>query len=544
MTGDAVSTATATKSTVSEISRIAGFAVLMVLLILIITTRSWLEPVVVLASIGIAIIINAGTNLIFGEISFVTNAAGSILQLAVSLDYSVFLMHRFEECKSRIPAESKGSASDTAVQTVSKSDTAASAMVEALCKSTGSIASSGLTTVVGFLALVLMKFQIGPDMGLALAKGIAISLLTVFTFTPALILAMHGLIDKTRHRAFLPDFKKFGRLVMRITIPAACIFVLAIIPAFALSNSNSHYYGSSHIFANDTQVGSDKEEIVKEFGKKDTYALMVPKGDTVTEDKLTAALEDIPQVTEIKSYGETLSSIVPYEAMPDNISSQLISDDYSRMALSVNVDFEVDETFALVKKIRETAHEYYGNDYLLAGEGVSTCDLMETTTADTLKVNIVAIAAVLLVLIIMLRSLLLPVILVLSIETAIWINVAIPAVMGDHVFYIAYLIISSVQLGATVDYAILMTNRYRENRLRLNKRNAVVETIRNITPSIITSGSALAIVGFLLGFISTHQLLAQLGVFVGRGAICSLAIVLFVLPGLLYTFDRFCTGKK
>ena len=219
MSGSAVSAATATGSTVSEISKIAGIAVIFVLIVLILTTGSWLEPLVVLAGLGIAILINGGTNLIFGEISFVTNAAGSVLQLAVSLDYSVFLIHRFEESRSHQPDVQK-------------------AMIDALCKSTSSIMSSGLTTVIGFLALLFMRFRIGSDLGLALAKGVAISLITVFIFMPSLILAVYKWMEKTKHRPLMPSFTKLGRVVYRLALPMVCVFVILVVPAYKASNSN------------------------------------------------------------------------------------------------------------------------------------------------------------------------------------------------------------------------------------------------------------------------------------------------------------------
>ena len=227
MTGSAVSAAYATKNTVHEISKISGIAVAFVLLVLLLTTMSWAEPFLILIGIGVAIIINAGTNLVFGEISFVSNAAGSILQLAVSLDYSVFLIHRFTECRREFEDPEE-------------------AMVEALCRSASSIASSGMTTVIGFLALVTMEFNLGVDIGLVLTKGIAISLITVFVFTPGLVLLTYKLIDKTAHRSLLPSFKGFGRFVQRISIPAVCIFALAIGPAFHFYNQNDFYFGSSH----------------------------------------------------------------------------------------------------------------------------------------------------------------------------------------------------------------------------------------------------------------------------------------------------------
>lgn len=525
MTGSAVSTAISTTETVLEVNKISIFTVLFVLVVLVMTTNSWMEPLIVLIGLGLAIVINNGTNLIFGEISFVTNAAGSILQLAVSLDYSVFLLHRFEECRQENP------------------DVKA-AMTEALCKSTSSILSSGLTTVIGFLALVLMQFRLGPDLGLALAKGVAISLITVFVFMPSFILLTYKWLDKTRHKDLLPKFDLFGKSVQKMTIPMVCIFVILIIPAYLASNDNDYYYGSSNIFGNETQLGSDTAVIESVFGKSDTYVLMVPAGDTATETELSQELNNLPQVTSIISYVDLAGAEIPLEYLDENTLSQLISKNYSRMVLSVDVPYEGEETFALVEQVRNIAQKYYSDTYYLAGEGVSTYDLMETVTDDMVKVNFMAIAAVFIVLLLSLRSISLPIVLVLSIETAIWINLSIPYFMDTPIFYIAYLIISSIQLGATVDYAILMTDRYKENREMMNKKAAVIQTISDVTVSILTSGSVLTVVGLLLGYITTNQLLGQLGIFIGRGAILSLIIVLFVLPGLLYLFDPLIIRKR
>lgn len=525
MTGSAVSTAISTTETVLEVNKISIFTVLFVLVVLVMTTNSWMEPLIVLIGLGLAIVINNGTNLIFGEISFVTNAAGSILQLAVSLDYSVFLLHRFEECRQENP------------------DVKA-AMTEALCKSTSSILSSGLTTVIGFLALVLMQFRLGPDLGLALAKGVAISLITVFVFMPSFILLTYKWLDKTRHKDLLPKFDLFGKSVQKMTIPMVCIFVILIIPAYLASNANDYYYGSSNIFGNETQLGSDTAVIESVFGKSDTYVLMVPVGDTATETELSQELNSLPQVTSIISYVDLAGAEIPLEYLDENTLSQLISKNYSRMVLSVDVPYEGEDAFSLVEQVRDIAQKYYSDTYYLAGEGVSTYDLMETVTDDMVKVNFMAIAAVFIVLLLSLRSISLPIVLVLSIETAIWINLSIPYFMDTPIFYIAYLIISSIQLGATVDYAILMTDRYKENREMMNKKAAVIQTISDVTVSILTSGSVLTVVGLLLGYITTNQLLGQLGIFIGRGAILSLIIVLFVLPGLLYLFDPLIIRKR
>lgn len=291
MTGSAVSTAVATTSTVSEISTIAAIAVAFVLLVLLLTTTSFAEPFLVLAGLGVAVIINAGSNLMFGEISFVTNAAGSILQLAVSLDYSVFLLHRFAECRQT---------------TTDPKD----AMVEALTMSATSILSSGLTTVIGFLALCLMQFRIGPDLGLALAKGVALSLITVFTFMPALILKTYKIIDKTEHRSFMPSFQGFGRFVSRVMLLMVLVFAILIVPCYLASNANSFYYGASHIFGSATQM------------------------------ELSQALRDIPQVRSILSYVDTVGAAIPEQYLDSGTLSKLNSDSYTRMVLTMDAAYE------------------------------------------------------------------------------------------------------------------------------------------------------------------------------------------------------------
>lgn len=525
ITGTAVSTADATTKTVTEILYITVIAVAFVLLVLLLTTNSWVEPIIVLLGLGVAIILNNGSNLIFGEISFVTNAAGSVLQLAVSLDYSVFLLHRFHECREHNPDPK-------------------SAMVEALSKSTSSILSSGLTTVIGFIALVLMQFKIGPDLGLALAKGVAISLITVFVFMPSLILCTYKWIDKTSHKPILPTFKRLGKVVSKIAIPMVCIFAVLIVPSYLGSNANSYLYGASEIFAEGTQYGKDTAAIEEVFGQSDTYVLMVPKGDTATETALSEELHTLPEITSIISYVDMAGAEIPNAYLDADILAQLEGKNYSRMVITADVPYEGENTFALVENIRNIADKYYPDNNYLAGSGVSTYDLKETITADMVLVNLLAIGAVFVVLLITLKSISLPFILVLSIETAIWLNLSVPYFLDKPIYYLAYLIISSVQLGATVDYAILMTDRYRENRQTLEKKPAVIQTLSDTFVSIMTSGSVLTVVGFLLGWISSNQLLAQLGVFVGRGAVFSLIIVLFVLPGLLYVFDRFVMREK
>ena len=519
MSGAAVNTAVAAEATTKEVKNIIFLVIPICLAVLLLTSGSWIEPILLLGSIGIAILLNKGSNLMFGTISFVTNAAGGVLQLAVSMDYSIFLLHRFQEMREEGQAPKE-------------------ALINALCKSTGSILSSGLTTVIGFAALILMRFKIGPDMGLAMAKAIFISLVTVFVLFPVILLYCYPLIDKTAHKSLLPDFEKFGRFVTKLMVPAVLVFVLFIIPCNLGQKENFFSYGSSQIFSTDTQIGSDTKKIEDIFGKSNNLVLMVPKGDLQKESQLSKDLHNMPEVSSILSYVDNAGAEVPMDYVDNDTLSKLISDNYSRLVLTVDADFEGEKTFALIEEIRALAKTYYGDEYLLAGESASTYDLMDTITKDNDRVNLIAIGAVFLVLLLSMKSLSIPVILVLAIETAIWINLSVPYFTNDFVFYIAYLIISSVQLGATVDYAILLTSRYMEVRETASRKDTVVETLRSTTVSIMTSASILTIAGILLWKVSTHGVLSQLGHLLARGTALSTVIVLFVIPGMLYIGDK------
>ena len=520
LTGSAVSTAYATESTVEEINIITVAAIAFILLVLALTTTSWALPLLVLAGLGVSVAINGGTNLIFGEISFVTDAAGTVLQVAIALDFSVFLLHRFEECRGR-------------------NATAAADMVEALCKSSTAILSSGCTVIIGFLALTVMQFKIGPDLGFALAKGLLISLITVFSFVPALMVACDGLVKKTRHRSFVHGIGGLARAVCASCVAVACVFVLLPVPAFLASTSKdiNYYYGASHIFGDETQYGQDTQAIEDVFGQRDTYVLMVPRGNMAAEQQLSDDLRAIPNVKSIVSYVDSASRLLPEGMLDADTLSLLESENYSRMVISVEAPYEGDETFALVDSIRSTAEGYYPGTYKLAGEGVSTADLRSTITEDKDLVDIIAVGAVLAVLLLATRSISLPVILVFVIETSIWVNFAVPYFSGDALFYLSYLIVSTVQLGVTVDYAILLCDRYLECRRDMGKKAAVRRTIEAVTVPVLTSGTVLVVVGFVLSFVSSHSVLAMLGHYLGVGVLLSLFAVLFALPGFLYLFD-------
>lgn len=520
MSGSCVNTTVATVNTGTEINKIMMIAIPIVFIILLLTTSSWFEPVLFLGTIGVAILLNMGTNIIFGEISFVSKAAGSILQLAVSMDYSIFLLHRFAEYRQE----------GLDVQ---------NAMLEALRKSFSSITASGVTTVIGFAALILMHFKIGPDMGLVMAKAIFFSLLCVLVLLPVLAILCYKLIDRTHHRSLMPELKHFKGAVLKIKAPVLILFLIIVIPSLLAQSSNAFLYGSSEIFGNqDTQIGRERIFIEETFGKSNQMVLMVPKGDLAKEKLVSQSLQEIPQVSSIISYVDSVGAEIPMEYIPGRQLSQLVSENYSRMVITVNTDYEGEESFKTVEQIRDRARQQYGDTYQLVGESVNTYDMKHVVTADNTRVNLIAIAAVGVVLLLTFRSLVVPLILLLVIEASVWMNLSVPYFSGESIFFIAYLIISSVQLGATVDYAILFGNRYFENRRLYTKTEAAKQTIADTTVSILTSASILATAGTILGIISTNRILSQLGYLIGRGAVFSSLLVLLVLPALLVLLDK------
>ena len=520
MSGTAVTDVLSPVHTSQEIQKIMLIALPIVFIILLLTTTSWFEPVLFMITIGVAIMLNRGTNLIFGEISFVTNAAGSVLQLAVSMDYSIFLLHRFAENR-----QYGGNVRD--------------AMVKAVKQSMGSVLSSGLTTVTGFAALILMRFRIGPDMGYVMAKAIVFSLICVLCFLPALAISTYKLIDKTRHRAFWPDFHKFAKVVMKVRIPALLLATLLLIPCYIAQGKNDFLYGSSRVYStNETQMGRDLLAIEDEYGPSNPLVILVPKGDISKEQQLNDALKADPDVTSVISYVNTVGASIPEDFVPEESLSQLYSQHYSRFVVLLDTE-EVEDGWAdKVDELHTICEKYYGDEAMIAGDLASTEDLKDTITVDNTRVNILAILFVFVILVLNFKSISIPVILTLVIELSIWINLSVPYLQSTTLHYIGYLIISSVQLGATIDYAILLTGRYMDERKTKKRKDAAIESIRVCVLSLFTSAIILTIAGSVLGAISTNLVLSQLGMLVGRGAVISFILVLFVLPALLMIFDR------
>ncbi len=524
VTGSAANNVTSQETAGKEVASIMLIVVPFCAALLALVSASWLEPFLFLGTIGFAIVLNMGTNILFGEISFVTKIAGSVLQLAVSLDYSLFLLHRFEECRKKISETEE-------------------AMLDALCKATPSILASGLTTVMGFAALMAMEFGIGADLGRVLAKGIVFSLLAVLLLLPVLTLYSMKWVERFSHRPLLPPLLGLGKMVLKTRWVAVFFFILVMVPAFLAQSNNAFYYGSSKLFGPDTEPGQQQAVVEEAFGDSNTFVLLVPNGDLAKERELNIQLLQKPQIIDVISYANTVGTEIPMEYLDENILSKLISLHYSCMVMTADVPAEGEDAFVLVQQLRQLAAAYYGDQYHLAGDTVSTFDLKETVESDLMRVNFLVIGAILLILILTLRSLALPLLLLLVIETSVWLNLSVPYFAGQHLFFIAYLIISSIQLGATVDYAILMGSRYQEERQQKPKRKALVDTVGVTGVSIMTPAAILAVAGFMIGFSCTNGSISQLGILLGRGAIISCLLVLLVLPACLYSGDKFFVKK-
>ncbi len=349
ITGSAANNVTSQETAGKEVASIMLIVVPFCAVLLALVSASWLEPFLFLGTIGFAIVLNMGTNILFGEISFVTKIAGSVLQLAVSLDYSLFLLHRFEECRKEI--------SDTE-----------EAMLEALCKATPSILASGLTTVMGFAALMAMEFGIGADLGRVLAKGIVFSLLAVLLLLPVLTLYSMKWVERFSHRPLLPPLFGLGKMVLKTRWVAMFFFILVMVPAFLAQSNNEFYYGSSKLFGPDTEPGQQQEVVEEAFGDSNTFVLLVPNGDLAKEREVNVQLLQQPQIIDVISYANTVGTEIPMEYLDENILSKLISQHYSCMVMTANVPSEGEDAFALVQRLRQLAASYYGEQYYLAGD--------------------------------------------------------------------------------------------------------------------------------------------------------------------------------
>lgn len=520
--GEAVNMAESQKMSSSEVIKAIAILVPLILLILILSTASWIEPILFIVVIGVAVLLNMGTNIFLGEVSFVTQSISPVLQLAVSLDYAIFLLHGFNEYRNLHNPQQ--------------------AMKLALKKAFSAVAASAATTVIGFLALTFMRFEIGPDLGINLVKGVILSFISVMVFLPALTLMTYLLIDKTKHRRVITEFRGAGRWVMKISRPILILAVIIVIPCFLAQSSVEFMYGTGGI-TGASRAGQDAVSIEQRFGKENTLVLLVPKENAGKEAEVSKALSDIPRVSGVASYVTTVGGEIPPEYVPEEVVDQFYSENYARIILYTHMPEEGTQTFETVQNVLDTAHRHYDR-YYLAGQGVTLYDMSNIVSSDTQRINLVAILGIFLVLLLTFRSPVIPLLLLFTIETAIWMNLSFVYFRGQSINFIGYLVISTVQLGATVDYAILTTDRYLANRKTLSKVEAMETTIDSHLDAILIPAVILATAGFILAFTSTNPIVAELGILLGRGTLLSLIMVVGVLPALLVIFDKVIQKTK
>ncbi len=523
--GMAVQNKSLIETTAREMGRILVVAVLMILAVLCLATTAWTEPILFMMVMGVAVLLNKGTNIFLGTISFLTDNVAIILQLATSMDYSIFLLDAFMSWRDTGLSEEE-------------------AIVKAVEEAINSIFASSLTTVVGFLALVTMKFNIGFDMGLVLAKGIVFSLLSVVFFMPAMILKFTKLNDRTKHRSFFPDFTKLGKGVFKIRYAVLIGVLLITPPAYVAQGMNHFLYGNSAVGgAKGTQVYEDDQEITARFGRSNMLLLIYPNNDMVAERRLSDELEDLPYVKSVTSMANTLPEGVPEEFLPESATSLLHKNDTARMLIYIRTKGESDIAFQCTDQIRDIMKKYYPEESYVVGETPSTQDIKVTITEDNTRVNVLSLLGVFMVVMFSFHSVLIPLVVMIPIEVAIFLNMAIPYIQGVDMVYMGYIIVSSIQLGATVDYSILLTNNYIAKRKLLPKKEACIEAVTRSCSSIFTSGTIITLAGYIVHFISTTAAIGDLGHLIGRGGLLSVMLVLTLLPALLVLCDPLIIEK-
>lgn len=579
-----------------EMATILVVAVVLILVVLTLTSRAYMEVPVLLITFGAAALLNMGTNFLCGKISFISDSVAVVLQLALAIDYAIILCHRFSDEHETLNARD--------------------AAVEALRKSIPEISASSLTTISGLAALGFMEFGIGLDMSIVLMKSIFLSLLSVFTLMPGLLVLFSPLIDKTKHRKLLPDVSILGKFAVKSRRVIPVIFVVLLGGAFWLSSQCPYAYSFTDLkTAKMTESQHAYFRIKDTFGTSNMVALLVPGGDYEAEARV---LDDLSQCPEVKStmglagieamdgykltdklnpremseligmdyevvqllyaayaaedeqFGAIIAGLEDYEiplfdmfiflkdqldelninldsgdqamigelfGALDTARSQLQSDHYSRMVVYLNVPEEGEETYAFLGEIREIVGRYYDEDYYVVGNSTSSRDLAASFAGDNMLISVLSAFFVIMVLLFTFRSAGLPVLLIIVIQGSIWINFSFPTLTGVPLYFLGYLIVQALQMGANIDYAIVISSHYQEYKAQMPHKEAIVHALNSAFPTVLTSGSMMAAAGLLIGNMSAQPVVSIMGTCIGRGTIISIFLVLFVLPAILVLGD-------
>lgn len=494
-------------------------AVILSIIILSITMESYVIPIVFLSSIGIAIIYNMGSNVIFENISYVTKALSAVLQLGVTMDYSIFLLHRYDE--ERESRENKVEAMANAIE----------ATIE-------SVVGSALTTVAGFLALCVMDLALGKDIGLVMAKGVVIGVICTITILPALVLTFDKVIHKYKHKNILPTFQKSSSFIIKHHKVIVLISLLILIPAAIGKEKASVYYNLDESLPDNLPSIVANDKLKNEFNMVSTNIILVSDDlDRYKVKEMVKELNNVDGVTMAVSLESVLGSRIPENFLPNELLEQVKKGGYEGIIVNSKYKSATNEVAVQLDEINEIVKKY-DPEGLVGGEAPLTNDLVTIADSDFKKVSIFSIVAIFLIIMVIFKSISVPILLVLAIELAIFINLGIPYYTGTTIPFISSIVIGTIQLGATVDYAILLTSRFKEELSNTNdKKEAMIKALQNSSRSIITS--ALTFFGATagVGIISELEMISSLCVLMARGAIISMLVILFVLPGILLIFE-------
>ena len=489
--------------------------------VLSLTMDSFLIPLFFLLSIGMAIIYNLGTNFVAGEISFITQALAAVLQLAVTMDYSIFLWHSYQENQERYIGDKKR------------------AMAHAISNTVSSVVGSSITTVAGFLAMCFMTFTLGLDLGIVMAKGVVLGVIGCVTILPSMILVFDRAIEKTRHRAVIPDLGRIGDFVTKKYVVFAVLFLAILGPALYGYTHNEVYYDLAGTLPEDLESVMANTKLEEDFGMGATHVILA---DSRLESKQARAmlheLEEVKGIKLVLGMDSVLGPAFPEEMVPDTYQEILDNGEYQMMFLASEYKTASDEVNTQCDEIKKIIKQY-DPSAMLIGEAPCTQDLITITDKDFKTVSAVSIVLIFVIIAVVLKSISLPVILVSVIEFAIFINMGIPSYTGTVLPFIASIVIGTIQLGATVDYAILMTNKYKKARYQgAGKQEAVSAALNSSLQSVFVSALSFFAATFGVGLYSSIDMISALCVLLARGAIISLLVVAFILPAMFMIFDR------
>ena len=496
-------------------------AVALSALVLAITMESIFVPVLFLLSIGIAIVYNLGTNVFFGEISYITKALAAVLQLGVTMDYSIFLMHSYQEQQVRYNGDKER------------------AMAHAISQTFSSVIGSSVTTVAGFIALCFMSFTLGKDIGIVMAKGVIFGVLVCVTVLPSMILCCDKLIEKTKHKPLLPDIGRISDKVTKRYVIYVVAFVILLFPAIYGNNHTGVYYNLDESLPKDLPSVIANTKLKEDYNMNTTHMILVDSSVAGSDvKKMSQEIEKVDGVKWVLGLDNLVGSGVPADMLPESVTGMLKNDKYQLLMVNSTYKVATDKVNKQIEQI-DKIMDKYDKGAMLVGEGPLTKDLINITDTDFKRVSAVSIGIVFVIILLLFKSVTIPVILVGVIEFAIFVNMGIPFYTGTKLPFVASIVIGTIQLGATVDYAILMTTRYQRERSRgAGKFDAITTAHKFSAQSIIVSALSFFAATIGVGLYSNIDMISSLCILMARGALISMVVVVLILPSLFMVFDK------